>query len=333
MSVLVCGSTGCVGAAVVHALRARGHKVIEGSRRPAATRDTLAIDFAQPVAPETWAERLRRLQVDTVINCVGILLPSRGQRYERVHAQGPVEMFRGAALAGVQRVLQVSALGVHEGEGVDGLASPYLHSKLLADEALAALPLDWAVLRPSLVYGPGSHSAALFATLAALPLIGLPGRGLQPVQPLHVYELAEAIARLVEHRGTLRTVYQLGGPQALSWREMLSHYRGALGLGRPRWLPLPMAAMKAAAWLAQAVPQKFLSVDTLRLLERGNVPAANALPMLLGRTPTAMPQGLRISPPQPLFDVRALSRAAALPMLLASGALNLALALLLWRAR
>jgi len=331
MSVLVCGSTGCVGAAVVHALRARGHKVIEGARRPTATRDTLVIDFAQPVAPEAWAERLRRLQVDAVVNCVGILLPSRGQRFERVHAQGPVELFRGAVLAGVPRVLQVSALGV--GAGAQGLESPYLRSKLLADDALAALPLDWAVLRPSLVYGPGSHSAALFATLAGLPLIGLPGRGLQPVQPLHVYELAEAIARLVEHRGTLRSVYELGGPQALSWREMLGHYRSALGLGRARWLPLPMAAMKAVAWLAQALPQKFLSVDTLRLLERGNVPSANALPMLLGRTPTALPQGLRISPPQPLLDLRALSRHVALPMLLVSGSLNLVLAMLLWRAR
>jgi uncharacterized protein YbjT (DUF2867 family) len=330
MKVLVCGSTGCVGAAVVHALRARGHKVIEGARRPPAVRDAMAVDFAQPVAPEMWAERLRRAQVEAVVNCVGILMPSRGQRFERVHTQGPIELFRGAALAGVPRVVQVSALGV--GDSAECLASGYLHSKLLADDALASLPLDWAVLRPSLVYGPKSRSGALFATLAGLPLVSLPGRGAQRLQPLHVYELAEAISRLVEQRGPLRAVHELGGPQVLSYREMLSHYRAALGLGPARWLPLPMVLMKAGAWLAQGLPQKVFSLDTVRLLERGSVPAPNALPGLLGRAPTAMPQGLRISAPEPLLDLRAVLRQAAAPLILASCTLNVALALLLWLA-
>lgn len=300
MKVLVCGSTGCVGSAVVHALRARGHKVLEGSRGAGASRDRWPLDFAHPLSPQHWAARLRDAQVDTVVNCVGILMPSRGQRFERVHAQGPIELFRGAALAGVKRVIQVSALGV----GPDGIASAYLRGKLLADDLLATLPIESAVLRPSLVYGPKSASAALFATLAALPLVSLPGRGTQPVQPLHVYELAEAIARLVEQREPLRGVFELGGPQAMSWREMLRGYRSALGLREPLWLPVPMPLLKLGAWAAQALPQKVFSPDTLRLLERGNVPTLNALPALLGRAPTAFAAGLRISPPQPLVDLR-----------------------------
>ena len=127
------------------------------------------------------------------MNCVGILIPARDQSFDRVHALGPIELFRGAAAAGVTRVLQVSALGV--GSDAQSLATPYLHSKLRADDALAALPIDGAVLRPSLVYGPRSQSARLFATLASLPVISLPGRGTQPVQPVHVFELAEAMVR------------------------------------------------------------------------------------------------------------------------------------------
>ncbi|WP_372527211.1 SDR family oxidoreductase [Piscinibacter sp.] len=303
MRVLVCGSTGCVGSAVVHALRSRGHQVVEGARGVPNARSTLHIDFTVACEPHAWAERLRAAQVEAIVNCVGILMPSRTQSFERVHTRGPIELFRGAALAGVRRVLQVSALGV-DGDA-ESLSMPYLHGKLLADDALAASPLDWAVLRPSLIYGPRSQSAALFATLASLPLISLPGRGAQRLQPIHVYELAEAITRLIEQPGELRAVYELGGPTVLSYREMLAHYRAALGCGAALWLPLPLPLMRLLAWVSQALPQKVFCRDTIRLLEHGSVPASNASAALLGRAPTAMAQGLAITPPEPLIDLRA----------------------------
>lgn len=302
MRVLVSGATGCVGSAVVRALRSRGHQVVQGSRAASDTRSSLHVDYAQAVPPAAWAERLRSLQIEAVVNCVGILMPSRGQSFERVHTLAPIELFRGASLAGVQRVLQVSALGV--GPDAANLAMPYLHSKLLADDALATLPLTWAVLRPSLVYGPGSQSAALFATLASLPVVSLPGRGGQPVQPIHVYELAEAIVRWLERPDAQSAVHELGGAQALSYREMLAHYRVALGLAAPLWLPVPMPLMHLGAWLAEGLPQKVFCRDTIALLARGSVPGFNASASLLGREPSAMSHGLRVTPPQPLLDLR-----------------------------
>ena len=302
MRVLVAGATGCVGAAVVHALRARGHAVVEGSRGAADGRHTMHVDYMQPRSPEAWGEALRRERIEVVVNCVGILMPARGQSFERVHTEGPIELFRGAALAGVHRVLQVSALGV--GDDAEALATPYLRSKLMADDALASLPLEWAVLRPSLVYGPRSQSAALFATLASLPVISLPRQGWQQVQPLHVYELAEAMARLVEQPGVLREVHELAGPAPITYRDMLAEYRRAQGLGDALWLPVPMPLMKLLALAAEALPQQVYCRDTLRLLERGNTTEHNALPALLGRRPTTMAQGLAVTAPQPLVDLR-----------------------------
>jgi uncharacterized protein YbjT (DUF2867 family) len=301
MRILVCGSTGCVGSAVVQALRSRGHKVIAGARAHRDGPHTLQLDYMRVRSPQSWAERLAPLRLDAIVNCVGILMPAHGQSFERVHAQGPIELFRGAAAAGVRRIVQISALGV-DGDA-EGLATPYLASKLRADDALAALPLQWAVLRPSLVYGPGSQSAALFATLASLPAIGLPGRGMQRVQPIHVYELAEAVARLIERPGELRELHQLGGPAPMSYREMLQAYRHALGLGGAVWLPLPMALMRLLAGAAEVLPQKVFCRDTIRLLERGSVPSPNAAPALLGRAPTPMAQGLVVTPPVPLVDL------------------------------
>ena len=313
MSVLVCGARGCVGHAVVNALRSRGHQVIEGARGLDDGPRAMPIDFMQPAAPAAWAKRLRAHGVDAVVNCVGILIPGAAQSFERVHALGPIELFRGAALAGVRRVVQVSALGV--GADAASLAMPYLHSKLRADDALAGSALPWAVLRPSLVYGPRSQSGRLFATLASLPLIGLPGRGTQAVAPVHVFELAEAIVRVLEQDEAPNAVYEIGGPEATAYRDMLAAYRRAMGLGDALWLPLPMALMTLGARVAEALPQRVFSRDTLRMLERSSVPRRNDLPRLLGRAPSTLAHGLSVSPPQPLVDLRvALSPPVALAL-------------------
>ena len=231
VNVLVCGATGCIGRAVVQALRWRGHHVVAASRGAVDGGDAMALDFMRERSPADWAAELRARRIDAVVNCVGILMPGASASFARVHAEGPIELFRGAALAGVGRIVQVSALGV--GAAAEAGEADYLRSKRLADEALLGLDgVDAAVVRPSLVFGPGSASAALFATLASLPVIGLPGTGGQRLQPIHVLELAEIVAGLVERTGSARGVYELGGKEPLDYRRMLEAYRRAQGLGR-----------------------------------------------------------------------------------------------------
>ena len=104
------------------------------------------------------------------------------------------------------------------------------------------------------------------------------------MQPIHVLELAEIVAGLVERSGSARGIYELGGKRGADYRRDARRPTArAQGLGEAIWLPVPMPLMALGARLAERVPQRVFSRDTLRLLERGNVPARNAAPALLGR--------------------------------------------------
>ena len=274
MKILICGARGFLGRALADHLRGAGHEIVEGVRRPQGPAQ-VAIDYQQDVAPALWRDRLAG--IDTVINAVGILTETGTQRFETIHHRAPAALFAACAQAGVQRVIQVSALGADRGQ------SAYFRSKRAADEALIALPLPWVVVRPALVYGPGGHSAGFFAQLASLPLTPLPGGGHQMLQPIHVGDLCACVARLLE--APPRQVVELAGPALLSWRAMLASYRRQLDLPPAAALSIPGALMGATAQIAGHLPGAMLTPDTWRMLSQGNTSAANAAPALLGRPP------------------------------------------------
>ena len=103
----------------------------------------------------------------------------------------------------------------------------YFLSKRAADDYLATLPLEWTIVRPALVFGAGGANTRLFTTLARLPIVPLPGRGEQRVQPLHIDDLTEAVVRVLGEATTHRTRIELVGPQTLSLRELLARLRAS----------------------------------------------------------------------------------------------------------
>jgi uncharacterized protein YbjT (DUF2867 family) len=298
VNVLLCGASGAIGRAVRRALLARGHRVVAASRGAASTATSMPVDFERTRRPEAWAEALRARGIDAVVNAAGILIEGRGASFARVHRDGPLELFAGARLAGVRRVVQVSAAG--------GVPSAYLRSKHAADAALLGDgALDGAVLRPTLVFGPGCVSGRLFATLAALPVVALPGGGRQRLQPVHVLEVAEVVAALLERRDPVRGVHAVAGGTEVTYVGMLEAYRRAQGLrGDALRVPVPMALLRASAVLAERLPQRVLSRDTVAMLEAGSTAPRNDAPALLGRAPTGLAEGLPVTPPAPWLDLR-----------------------------
>ena len=282
-TVLLLGATGFIGDHLRRALMHAGYEVVCGVRAGSVVPGCrlVEIDYTHDHAVDDWRARLAG--IDFVINAVGILRESGGVTFEALHVDAPAALFRACAEAGMRKVIQISALGA------DAHAqSGYHTSKKRGDDALAALTMPWVIVQPSLVFGAGGASAALFTRLASLPLVPLPGDGGQRVQPIHVDDLAEAIVNLIETDAYDGRRLAAVGPREVTLRECLVVLRAAMGLPKARFVQVPMPLVRSAAHAGDRVPRMLLDSESLGMLLRGNVDSAADITAVLGRAPRAI---------------------------------------------
>jgi uncharacterized protein YbjT (DUF2867 family) len=276
MNVLLTGATGFIGSHLARALRAAGYVVIEARRDIGESGAAVQADFTRDLSAREWLPKV--VGIDAVVNAVGILREHGEQTFERIHKRAPQALFTACVAAGVRRIVQISALGADRG------VTPCFLSKRAADDYLATLPLGWTVVRPAMVFGPGGSTARLFGMLAHLPIVPLPGRGEQRVQPIHVDDLTEAVVRILGEETMTGARIELVGPQSLTVRELLTSLRAGLHLGPPRFLSIPMPLVRVGARVAGVSTLSPLDSETLSMLDAGTRdPAATRL--LLGRDP------------------------------------------------
>ncbi|KVM60603.1 NAD-dependent dehydratase [Burkholderia ubonensis] len=282
MNILVCGANGFIGRALCARLEAGGHRVVRGvhAGRRAAGPGEIAIDYARDVRPEHWRARLDG--IDAVVNAVGMLTGRRGVTLDAVHRAAPCALFDACCGAGVRRIVQISALGVERGD------TAYFASKLAADAYLQTLPIDFRIVRPALVYGATGASARYFRMLASLPVHVLPAGGRQLLRPVHVDDLAELVARLIERPAAGDRIVDVVGADEVEYREMLAIYRRAMGFPPAMRVSVPGALCGAAATLSGRMPGAMLTRDTWAMLRAGNTGELAASSAALGRPPRGL---------------------------------------------
>ena len=292
LHVLVVGANGFIGRQVIARLVADGHRVTCAGRDTTVLRRrfpdcrVIEVDLRTDDAA-TWALRLNG--IDAVVNAAGIL---RGD-LDGVQRRGPMELFDACAACSVRRVVQLSALGA-------GLVdTPFLRSKAAADTHLLRLARDatrsWSVVRPSLVVGRGGASTALFSSLAALPRPLRLGSGTWRVQPIHVSDVARAIADLVASPTAPETL-DVVGPEPMSTDELTACLRIWLGLPPRLSRAIPATLLRLSARLGEALPGAALTRDALRMLEAGNVADPAPAAVALGWAPRPLAAGLAGEP-------------------------------------
>jgi uncharacterized protein YbjT (DUF2867 family) len=199
-----------------------------------------------------------------------------------VHRRAPIALFDASRLAGVRRIIQISALGAQTGD------TSYFRSKRAADDHLQSSTVSHHILRPALVYGRTGASSRYFRALATLPIHPLPAGGRQLLRPIHVDELAEIVVRLLTARQEDQTVLDLVGGQEVDYRQMLETYRASMGLPTAWRIGVPAVAIGACAALLDRVPHSMLTRDTWRMLQAGNTADVAQTTRVLGRAPAGI---------------------------------------------
>jgi len=261
--VTVFGGSGFLGRHIVRALTRRGYRVRAAMRRP-----DLA-GYLQPLGtvgqvhavqanlryPDSVAAAVRG--ADAVINLVGIMQEKGRQNFASVQAQGARGVAEACARLGVDRLVQVSALGADAQS-----PSLYARSKAAGEASVLEQVRSAVILRPSVMFGPDDTFFNRFATLTRiLPVLPLAGAETR-FQPVFAGDVAEAAALAIDGRATPGTIYELGGPQTRTLRELVDYVCEVTGRKRL------IAPMPAGIARLQGQILELLDLVTLGLLPR-----------------------------------------------------------------
>jgi NADH dehydrogenase len=274
--ITVFGGSGFLGRHVVRALAKRRYRIRVAVRRP---------DLAGHLQPLGNVGQIHAVQANlrypdsvmaatrdaaVVINLVGILFERGRQRFAAVQAEGAGTVAQAAAEAGA-RLVHVSALGADA-------ASPsrYARSKAEGETRVLAARPTAVIMRPSVVFGPEDDFFNRFAGMARLaPALPLVGGGHTRFQPVFVGDVAAAIAAAVEGQALPGAIYELGGPQVFTFRELMEFVLATVERRR-LLLPIPFAVAKFQARFLQFLPKPPLTPDQVELLKRDNVVSEEA---------------------------------------------------------
>lgn len=294
-TVAVIGGTGFVGSHIVAALHEAGNAtsllVRPGSEQKVADPGASRI-VSGDIDDKDAIDRVLD-GADAVIYLVGILRaePRRGVTFEAMQYDGAVLVADRAIAKGVRRFLLMSA------NGVDAEATPYQRTKRNAERYVCSLDLDVTVMRPSVIFGD-PHGRMEFATQLyqdlvrpPIPAVGFfsgwpPSRHPVLMSPVHVDDVAAAFVRALDDAATFGKTYSLGGPERLSWTEMLERVAAAAGKDK-LIIPMPTALMRIPALLFDWLPIFPVTRDQLTMLEQNNVCAPHELEQLTGSAPRA----------------------------------------------
>ena len=269
--ITIFGGSGFLGRHVVRALAKREYRIRVAVRRP---------DLAGHLQPLGRVGQIHAVQAnvrhrpsvaaavrgsDVVINLVGILFESGRQRFETVQGFGAESVALAAAAENAQ-MIHVSAIGADEHS-----PSVYARSKAEGERLVLAATPEATIFRPSIVFGPNDDFFNRFAALARLsPALPLVGGGTTRFQPVYAGDVAEAMAKAVAGETKPGTIYELGGPQVMSFKELMQYVLATIERGR-LLVPTPFWVARFQAFFFEFMPNPLLTRDQVELLRSDNV--------------------------------------------------------------
>ncbi|WP_159903538.1 complex I NDUFA9 subunit family protein [Salinirussus salinus] len=274
MDILVAGGSGFIGRHLCERLVERGHDVTALSRDPDPGALPEGVETAMGDVTAYDSIEAHFEGRDAAVNLVALspLFEPKGgdRRHDEVHRGGTENCVRAAEEHGVDRFVQLSALGADpEGD------THYIRAKGRAEQAVRDSELEWVIFRPSVVFGEGGEFVSFTKRLKGmfapgLPLYPLPGGGRKTrFQPIWVGDIAGMIAEATVEEGHPGETYEVGGPEVLTLREITEMVYESEGKS-VRIVGLPMGLAGVGLKTLGVVPGFPMGGDQYRSLKFDN---------------------------------------------------------------
>ena len=282
MNIFLTGATGFVGGFLLRELKNQGYS-LRALVRDRTRIDRLGLNVSEIVVGDvTKPDSLQNTLAgcDAIIHLVAIIdeRKRKNMTFERVNYQATLNMIVAAQAQGIHRFIHMSALGA-DPQGV----TAYFRTKGRAEEAVRQSGLDYTIFRPSFIYGPGDAVYTMLAKMIRLVPFGLVpifGNGLYRHQPVLVSDLVRGMVSCLDNPEAVGKTFDVGGPQALTYREQLTLIGEAVGKSvRP--LSLPIWFSRALAGVIGGLPFSPINRDKLAMLINDNVCDPSAFATLL----------------------------------------------------
>ena len=261
-------------------IRSRIRKTLDSVAAPSGLRPDEALKlymefFTVSLGGRKEKEQLRSALTgcDGVINFVGLLAEgvSRGS-FEKVHHKGAANVAAMAKETNVRRLIHVSAIGANLQSD-----AAYARTKALGEEAVMREYPTATILRPSLVVGRGDGFFSKLETLRRIsPIMPVVCGGKTKFQPVHIDDVSEAMVACLTSGQTQGKIYELGGPNIYTFRELIELF---LTFNRRKrlLLPIPPSIAYIQGMILQYLPTKVITTDQVRLLQYDNIVSPSAL--------------------------------------------------------
>jgi uncharacterized protein YbjT (DUF2867 family) len=271
--ITVFGGTGFLGSVIVHELVNAGHRVRIACRRPslpASLRKHDPVELIRADIRDDTAVARALEGSGGAVNAVSLYAEHHDLRFTTIHVEGAARLARSAREAGLERIVQISGIGADMRS-----RSAYVRARAEGESAVTREFPTAVIVRPSVLFGPNDAFLRTLADLSRLPVIPLFGRGDTRLQPVHVADVARAVAELLGEAEPARYVFELGGPEIMRYREILTLVLTHLKRQR-RLQPVPFPVWHALARLGSLLPNPPLTRDQVILMQQDNVASRTA---------------------------------------------------------
>ncbi len=290
MIIGVTGACGFVGQHLTERLLADGHKVralAHQKNLENTASENLEILPADVTDPQTLHDSFQ--ECDIVCHLVGLIAETRTQTFDRVVAQGTINIVEACKRSSVRRIIYISAIGTEK-----NALSRYHRTKYQAEQAIINSGLQYVILRPSVIFGPGDGFISMLERMIRLsPITPVIGSGRYKLQPVFIDDLTAVISRAVSNDIGLGQIIEIGGPEKLEFLEILNIIKRMSGRRRMN-LHLPLVFIKLMARLMETVLKPApLTTDQLLMMEAGNVVTSASTIDLFGVKPVKLEDGLK----------------------------------------